>query len=190
VVTPTEAVERALRHVGKGTYALGAGDFHADRPDSPWTSKPPSYEYGCDCWGYAHSYAYKTSRHRPGFNKGPWATVSDDINCDSAIEDAEHKRELFELVDTPRIGDLLVWPSIRGPDRKRIRIGHVSIVVDVPAEWDVAAPQFGLLIVVQCSPGGTAAIKRGPATGFMARESFRGFIDHAWRTRILRVRAA
>ncbi len=201
MVTAAEAVERALRHIGKGTYALGAGDYHPEKPDSPWTSKPPSYNYGCDCWGYAHSYCYKTPRHRPGFNKGPWATVADDINTDSAIEQAEHPQatdRLFEVVDTPRIGDLVVYPSVREgaivkaskAPHKRLRIGHVGIIVGVPAEWDPAMPQFGMLTVVQCQAARSPAVIKGPGTGWMGREGFRGFVDSAWRSRILRVTGA
>lgn len=185
--SPEEAVQRALSMRGRTErYQLGTGDY---RPrgdiDLPFTAK--AGKVGSDCWGFAGAWAYKLPRHRPGFNKGPWATVSDDINCDSAIEDAEHLRELYEVVSTPAKGDLLVMPSIRGPDRRRIRIGHVWLVVDVPAEWDAAAPQLDLLTTMQCQASLPPAIKHGPGPRYDG-SSFRGMVDPRWRIRILRVR--
>jgi hypothetical protein len=182
--TPEKAVERALSMVGRTEpYILGTGDFRKDSP-LPFTTN--LYGYGCDCWGLAGAWCYELPRHRPGFNHGPWATVSDDINCDSAIEDAEHKQELWTVADRPMAGDLLVFPSIRDKDRKRVRIGHVGIVVGVSAEWDVKAPQFGALTVVQCQASKKPAIMKGPGHGWMFRATFRGLTDDAWRTRTLR----
>ncbi len=95
---------------------------------------------------------------------------------------------LFEVVDRPGLGDLLVYPSIRGPDRKRIRIGHVGIVTKLCAEWDPQAPQYGELQVVQCQASKRPAVMKGPGMGWLMRETFKGMRDNAWRTRILRVR--
>lgn len=182
--SPTEAVARALSMVGRTEpYVLGTGDFRTDSP-LPFTTNVRGY--GCDCWGLAGAWAYQLKRHRAGFNKGAWATVSDDINTDSAIEDAEHNQELFEVVDVPQLGDLVVFPSIR-ESGKRVRIGHVGIVVGVPAEWDPAAPQYDKLDVVQCQASSKPAIKRGSGQAWMWRESFRGKTDRRWRTRLLRV---
>jgi len=180
-----EAIQRAVKYVGRGTYGLGKGGYSAKQPDYPFANINGIDM--ADCSAYAIQYAYKLPAHRPGFNVGPWATVADDINCDSAIEDGEHKRELFAAELAPQLGDLLTFPSIRGPDGKRIRIGHVGIVVGLCAEWDPTAPQYGLLEVVQCQASRKPAVIRGPGSGWMGRESFRGATDEAWRTRILRV---
>lgn len=185
-----EAVDRALRMVGRRErYVLGCGDYEPGAArDEPFTTN--KLGHGCDCWGLAGAWAYKLPRHRPGYNKGPWATVSDDINCDAAIEQAEHAAaadRLWEVVDRPRPGHLLVYPSIRDDSGKRIRIGHVGIVVDVPAEWDPKGPQYGLVTVVQCQATRAPAIIKGPGTAWFGREHFRGMINTAWRTRILRV---
>ncbi len=180
---PAEAVARALAQVGKGVYGLGAGGYSSAHPFDPFTVVK-GLEL-CDCWAFAGSYCYRLPLHRAGYNHGAWSTVSDDVNCDSAIEDSEHAKELWIEVDRPELGDLLVFPSIRGPDGKRIRIGHVGIVTAAPAEWSPADPQFGLVQVVQCSPS-APAIKRGPGVAWHARESFRSALDYKWRTRILR----
>ncbi len=185
-----EAVQRALLLLERSEgYVLGTGDYlPAASVDLPFTRN--KLGYGCDCWGFAGAWCYRLPRHRPGFNHGGWASVSDDVNCDSAIESSEHAHELedrlWESVDHPAFGDLLVYPSIRGPDHTRLRIGHVSIVVGLCAEWDPADPQYGLLTVVQCQSVGAPAIKRTPGIGWLHRESFKGATDHRWRTRILR----
>lgn len=140
-----KAVEIALSLVNTGVYKLGTGDN-----DTPKGGES-------DCAGFAINRCYNLRRHRPGFNVGPWASVSDDLNCNSAIEDAHHKQELFvpvPLSDVPRLGDLLTYPTFRiknalgatvGPF-----IGHIAIVVAVPAEWSWGASKWADLTVVQC----------------------------------------
>lgn len=173
----SEAVARARLLIGRGVYWLGTGD--SDSPD----------DGASDCFGFAYCKAFGVKRHRAGFNRGPWATVSDDLNCDSALEDADHDRELFERIDRPELGALLVYPTIhligRGPWR-----GHIAIVVGVRRclEWDPQHPSYTLVDVVQChGPNG-----RRP--GIIATD---GTIwdnhDHIWpkpehRTVILRAR--
>lgn len=183
-----EAVERALRFVGSGTYVLGAGNWSpGDLADNPWTTKEGISD-ACDCWGYT-SWCLKQPRHVPGFNRGSWATVSDDANCDSGIEDAEHLEQMFTIAPRPVPGDLVVWPSIRDPNtRKRIRIGHVAIVVDASRclEWDASAPAYDLLEVVQCQSATRPAVKRGSAVGWLFRDTFRGRSNVAWRSRVIR----
>ena len=86
------------------------------------------------------TFALRLPHKRPGFNHGAWSTVTDWVNTDSMIQDADHERDLFvRVVDAPRPGDLVVWPSIlagevdhnaRHPGQRE-RIGHVGIVVDV-----------------------------------------------------------
>ncbi len=185
--TPNEARDRALSLVGRTEpYVLGTGDYRSDSP-LPFTTNPLGY--GSDCWGFAGAWCYMLKRHRKGFNKGPWATVSDDINCDSAIEQAEHPQatdRLFEVIERAEPGCLLVMPSVRDPKtRKRIRIGHVWFVYDVPAEWDTSKPQYELLDTIQCQASSRPAIKRGPGPSKDGR-TFRGVTNDAWRLRLLR----
>lgn len=147
-----EAVARAQSIVGRGgQYLLGTGDYwpHAEAGqavDLPWTGQAGSW--GADCAGFAISWAWKLRRHRPGFNLGSWATVSNDINSDSALQDGHHRKELFDVVNTPAPGDLVIYPSIYISGHRFI--GHVGLVEAVPAEWDTAAPQYELLTVIQC----------------------------------------
>lgn len=150
--TAAEAIERARKFCGVGgQYLLGTGDYwphkQAGKPvDVPWTAK--NGKWGTDCAGFAICYAWKLQRHRPGFNKGRWATVSDDINTDSCLEDATHKQELFQVVTTPRPGDLVLYASVRRSGR-RILVGHVGFIEAVPAEWDPGDPQYDLLTIIQ-----------------------------------------
>lgn len=154
-----DPVERALRHVGHGTYRLGAGGWRPLEADVPWTGGGYA-----DCVGFA-LWCHRIQRHRPGFNHGDWATVSDDINTDSIVEDALHHRELFALAADPAPGDLIVYRSIwQAPDgtindegRGRRRwIGHVGVIVGVPA---VLLPgRWRDLQVVQCHAGTPPAV--------------------------------
>lgn len=153
----TEAVERAKRMINNGgQYELGTGDY---RPrfvgqliDLPWTEN--GGPVGSDCAGFAMCWAYKIQRHRPGYNHGAWSSVSDDINCNSGIEDADHARDLFvRVTGAPVAGDLLVYPTIRLPGHPMPWIGHVAIVIGTTRAdaFDPAAPQYRLLDVAQCA---------------------------------------
>lgn len=139
--TAAQAVAQARALVGRGTYTLGTGDITSHGDDQR------------DCFGFAACEVYGIKRHRPGFNEGPWATVSDDLNSNSAIEDADHRRELFERVFTPAPGILLAYPTIRIAGHPQPFIGHIGIVVGVSRclEWDHDHPDYALLDVVQCS---------------------------------------
>ncbi len=142
-------MQRALSLVGNGgQYVLGTGDYLGESLP-PWTYRGTLL--GSDCAGFAMCWAYKLPRHRKGYNVGSWSTVSDDINCNSGIEDAQHARDLFELVvGSPQPGDLLTYPTFT-VSYKRF-IGHVGIVVGVSRalEWDPAMPQYDLLDIAQC----------------------------------------
>lgn len=157
-----EAVARALSLVGKGgQYELGTGDYRpAAGLDVPWTQNggPP----GADCAGFAECWAYCLPRHRPGYNHGPWSTCEDDINCNSALEDAQHDQELFAVVtDAPRPGDLLLYPTIylTVDGQRREFVGHVCIVTGVSRAggFVISKPDWTLLDVAQCcGPNGRA----------------------------------
>lgn len=175
--SPTAAVTVARSLVGTGVYQLGTGDC-----DTPIGGKS-------DCFGFAFNRCYGVRRHRPGFNRGAWATVSDDLNSNSAIEDADHHRELFVRPPYPMLGDLLAYPTIRLPGHDRPWIGHIAIVVDVSRvlEWDPAWPDWSLLGVAQCcGPNGRhPAILRTDGSHWNQH-------DHTWpkpehRTALLRV---
>jgi hypothetical protein len=139
--TPEMAVSFARQRINTGTYWLGTGDC-----DTPLGGRS-------DCFGFAFNFCYGIRRHRPGFNAGPWASVSDDLNCNSAIEDAQHKQELFtEVPDLANVqlGDLLAYPTFRLRDEHGVPhqyIGHICIVDYIPKN---GARYYGDLGVVQC----------------------------------------
>lgn len=141
--TALEAAQRAIALVGHSVYELGTGN--ADTPD----------DEPMDCCGFATCKAYGIVRHRPLFNRGAWATVADDINCNSSIEDARHEQDLFEPADgDPQLGDLLKWPTIRHPVTNEVlEWGHECIVIGVDraiGKWDPTKPDYRLLDVAQC----------------------------------------
>lgn len=184
-------------------YFYGTGNYKpitlAGRPiDVPWTEEADKLgrvHTGSDCAGFAICWCYKLPRHRPGYNRGAWASIEDDINCNSAIEDAEHARDLFVLVEQqavnwPQPGDLLCYPTFRIEGHPRPWIGHVGIVLDTvrAAEWDGANPQYQLLDVAQCC----GPDERKPAVLATDGSAWMKH-DHDWpkpehRTRLLRAR--
>jgi len=151
-----EAVERAQSMVGHGEYILGTGDYRpaADASgnliDLPFTQHDDGEQTGADCAGFAVCWCYKIRRHQPGFNSGAWATVSDDINVDSVIEDAHHKQEIGTVISAPVAGAWLLYPTIRDPRNPNPFIGHVALIESVPPEFDPEAPDYRLLTVIQC----------------------------------------
>lgn len=134
--TASEAVQWANLARDSGRYMLGTGDYNT----------PADSNY--DCAGFAINRCWNIKRHRPGFNKGPWATVEDDINCNSALEDAAHKQELFVPISRPEPGALLTYPTIYLKGHPPF-IGHVGIVTRIPLEWGPEC-SWADLIVVQC----------------------------------------
>lgn len=161
--TAEEAVTRAQKMVNKGgQYLYGTGDYQpfsssvSDRIDGfvdlPWTLK--NGEQGSDCAGFAICWAWKLKRHRPGFNKGEWASIEDDINVNSILEDAQHHQELSRgIVGEPKIpppckpGDLLCYPTFYVKGVTRPFIGHVALIEKVPDGWFGG---YDALTVIQC----------------------------------------
>ena len=141
--TRQEAAAYAKTQVGHGVYKLGTGDIDSTGDDLR------------DCAGFAICECFGLKRHRPGYNNGPWASVSDDINCNSVIEDALHKQELFRPVgptELPEPGDLLTYPTVRikGMDgQMKTFIGHVGILSDTSG-WMKTNPKWGSLKIIQC----------------------------------------
>lgn len=180
--TAGEAVACALRLRNSGVYKLGAGDFTTVHGGES------------DCAGFAFCMCYGLRRHRPGFNVGSWASVSDDINCNSAIEDADHKQELFWLprlgvgVGAVEVGDLLTYPTftVTGRDGQPLQfIGHVAIVVGVPKVW--AGKYKDLMVVQCCGPNGrTPGIIETDGSHWDAHDKIWPKKEH--RTVVLRVK--
>lgn len=187
--TALEAVARCLALVDRrdGQYVLGTGNWNPDT-DVPWTTRDGLL--GGDCVT-VFCHGFKVKRRRPGYNRGPWATISDDINCNSLIEDADHpdENDLTERILRPEIGALLTFPSVYKNGR-RISIGHIEIVVGIDRclEWDVTAPDYSLLDVVAIrGPNGRKpAAVRGTGAAFNRHDKL--WPKPAHRTCMLRVR--
>lgn len=164
----TDPVARMLSIVGLPMpYELGTGNYVPESRgvgaggitiDLPWTTNDG--RRGSDCAGAAICYAHRIRRHRPGFNRHAKATVSDDINTDSAVQDARAQRAIFEaVIDHERRifrevlpGDLLIWESVLSSlDGHQMKMGHVAHVIAKPDPAFVsAAPDYHLLRVAQC----------------------------------------
>lgn len=185
---PAEAVQRCLKLIGAGTYKLGALDEDADR-------------LVFDCTSFCMRYAYGLDGHRPGFNRdwkadwmtGTTATVVDDINSNSAIENALFGNgELFQLVTgAPQVGDIIAAPTIHLPGHAEPWIGHGVIVTNVDrarGHWDPQWPEFALLDVAEChGPNGThPAIRMNNGTYFDGWRAKWPKVQH--RSWLLRVR--
>ncbi len=137
------ALTVARAHVGKGTYKLGTGDINT----------PDDGEF--DCAGFVSNKCYGIPRHRKGFNVGSWASVSDDLNSNSAIEDSDHARDIYQRASIPAPGVLLVYPTIRiktADGKQHVFVGHEAMIEDVSRvlEWDPKFPDWSLLTIIQC----------------------------------------
>lgn len=146
----TEALERCGKLIGCGTYKLGALDSDADN-------------LVFDCFSFAVRYAFGLDGHRPGFNRdwkvdwmtGATATVVDDLNSNSAVENALFgDRELFEVVvGPPRLGDIIAAPTIHLVGHPEPWIGHAVIVSGIGrgnGVWDPQAPTYAMLDIIEC----------------------------------------
>lgn len=209
----TAAVARAKRCVLPATppyrdhnyYWLGTGDYAPFTPlcvdhtsavsgnnviDWPWTEDEDALAAGyrkcSDCAGFAICWCWRLHRHRPGFNHGNWASVSDDINVNSAMEDAVHHQELFEEVSPTvvRPGDLLCYPTFRLKGVKKPFIGHVGIVLDVAPAY--LTGRYSKLLMAHChGPNGREpAVTQNMATHFEQHD--RDWPKPEHRTHIIR----
>jgi len=154
-MTTAEYIARLLTQVGRGQYWLGAGGYDPKKPDTCFHPHWDTGDVGCDCSAFAIKFGLKLDGHRPGFGRGPGAHVTDDINSDSALYDAIHNHDLFQLVAGPPVaGDLLIIPSRFNPKTgKREGIGHVMATRQNRAlEWDhaVLPRPWDLVDVIQC----------------------------------------
>jgi cell wall-associated NlpC family hydrolase len=186
--SPAQAVARCLALVGKGEYRLGALDSDAERGVF-------------DCTSFCMRYAYGLPGHIPGYNTGwgqDWmtgatSTVVDDLNSNSAVEDAMHAAALFQLViGPPLVGDIIAAPTVYLAGHKPW-IGHGVIVVGTErarGHWDPQRPTFAALDVVEChGPDGCSpAIRRTTGAWFDERGQTWPKVQH--RPWLLRVRAA
>lgn len=162
-MTPAEFIARLRTQVGKGEYQLGAGGWDPKHPDTcfhpHWDTKNHPGVIGCDCSAYALKYGLKLDGHRPGFGRGPGSHVEDYINSDSALYDAIHNHDIFELVEGPpdpvNHVDFLILPSYfdKHTGERKI-IGHVMAVAENHAlEWqdhDVLPRPWELVNILQC----------------------------------------
>ncbi len=134
-----------------GQYVLGTGTYDPLDPSKPWTFRDGMW--GSDCAGAAIAFAYRLKRHRPGFNNQPKATVSDDLNVDSVLEDSDPIRgglqELGELTTIPEPGILLITPTIRLPERNFVMMGHVRLIIDA-TKWNPRAPRWADVTYLEC----------------------------------------
>lgn len=128
--------ETALRLAAQRNviYKLGCGGFDPDAP-TPW-----SFAATLDCSGFA-AWCMGLPRHYPPMPDGDW------IETSQIYRDATRKQVIFEKLDAPEVGALLVWPD-RVIDRA-VRQGHVGVVVALDSDAD--GPNVAR--VIHCSSG-------------------------------------
>lgn len=112
----------------KAKYVLGAGGRDPNA-SSPFTTKDGVV--GSDCVGWV-LWACGIDRYQPKL----FTYYDGWMNTDSIIEDAKRGvgGKLWKLLAKPEVGCLVIFPSIH-KNGKMTRMGHVGLVVEVPAEW-------------------------------------------------------
>jgi hypothetical protein len=151
-----EAVARMLELEASrlGCYSWGAGGYHPANPKQLGMTlgEDTALGLGWDCAG-AVVHALRLTRHRPGFNRQMHASITDDLNVDSLLEDADPDRggrgELGQLVTTPAPGILLLTPTIKIPEKHFDEPGHVRLILDASG-WNPAAPRWADVIYLEC----------------------------------------
>ena len=152
--SPEEAVQRMLELEAsrRGQYVWGTGHYDPKHPELLGMTTNNGLE-GWDCAGAAISYAYRLDRTRVPFNRQPHATVEDDINVDSILEDADPDRggqqELGEIVTIPAPGVLLLTPTIRLPEKHFVEPGHVRLILDA-TRWRPEKPRWADVVYLEC----------------------------------------
>lgn len=170
-------------------YVYGTGDFAPSHGvDLPWTRRARDGKIGSDCAGMAMSWAQGIPRHRQGYNHGSWSTISDDLNTNSGIEDAEHEQDLYTIVSGNDLqpGDLLCYPTIElrnEHDTDWLRnedgsikqwIGHVQMLAErPPVGWMRTKGTWGQLEILHCcgGDGRRPAVLRGRAVAMDAHDA-------------------
>jgi hypothetical protein len=182
------SVQRALSMVGEGSYWLGAGGWSRDKtPDVPWTIAPNG-QPACDCSRFALCWCHELPGHMPGFNDGQWATVADDLNSNSALEDAEHRQQLFTLVmGTPEPGDLIVYKTFRLTGHPKQYVGHAAIIVGVRRGYQPGRYELLDIVQVRGPNGKRPGCVKTDASVFAHHDAVWGDVASR-RSAILRVR--
>lgn len=126
----TDSLARAwFQTTQKAKYILGEGGRNPANL-TPFTPNAKG-ALGSDCIGFVlwclgiDRYQPKLFTHYDGW-----------MNTDSIMQDAKTGigGGLWKLLDRPERGCLVIFPSIH-KNGKMTRMGHVGIVVEVPAEW-------------------------------------------------------
>lgn len=105
-------------------YVLGNGGRDPTAPH-PGQIRFGKRKWCCDCSGFA-SWAEGFDRYQPG-HRVEW------LSTDGMIRDAHGPNPLHEVIETPELGSLVVYPDYMRGGKKRE--GHVGVVTRVPAEW-------------------------------------------------------
>ncbi len=120
----------------KAKYILGEGGRNPAN-EHPFTPDPRGV-LGSDCIGWV-LWLLGIDRYQPGL----FGLYDGWMNTDSIIRDADRhggapyrdgRRPLWRILRKPKPGCLVIFPSVH-KNGKRVRMGHVGVVVEVPAEW-------------------------------------------------------
>jgi hypothetical protein len=165
----------------KAKYILGEGGRNPANLN-PFTPNAKGV-LGSDCVGFV-LWCLGIDRYQPKL----FTYYDGWMNTDSIIEDAKTGvgGGLWKLLDRPEPGCLVVFPSLR-KGGKMIRMGHVGLVVEVPAEWPIGKTwnmferreMLKLVKVVDCN----ASLKRklaGKAIGQITAADLWDKPDAVW----------
>ena len=147
-LTPAAVVERALSAVGLEIdgrpirYRLGWGGTNPALVHPAHRRRESGrVVWGCDCSGLV-AWCLGMDRKQPATEVG-WVETS------RMIRDAEGPQDMFEPVDAPELGAVVVYGDHDG------RQGHTGVIVGLGllAEWADVAECWAQLRIVDCSSG-------------------------------------
>lgn len=173
-LTEQQAIDRARSMAGVAGAGIRYRLNYPNGGDDPTRAIPAADNGGvqvCDCVGFA-CWCLGIDRYDPGqsvkedtADATEFHTYGGYVNTDAIIIDASGPRQKFEFIDRPHPGCLVVYGSV---DRGKPggRVGHVGVVVGVPAEWDPSVSDcWRRLEVIDCASRSGRAILKNPNGG-------------------------
>lgn len=119
-LTVERVIERGKKQIGKTAYKLGEGGRDPSKPYCG-TKRNADGKYLCDCSGFT-AFSFEHDRYQPN-----WPYENKWLSTTTIHTDARTGQLWHQKLSEPRVGALIVYPSVTSDGRRRI--GHIGIIV-------------------------------------------------------------